>query len=150
MLEMIFANGDYPEYYYNENNNKNNNNNNDEIKKQHNYRVDVEEYVVDYKIGIEDDSDIGYGYYVDLDINTPPKLNYSKKSSVLNLPPKNYMMNKPIKYLPPIAEEEIFYKKNNNPDFKLGVSAKTTQTIFTGITFCATVAFYYFCKTHAK
>ena len=146
---MIFANGDYPEYYYNENNNNNNSNNKEIRSQQYNYRVDVEEYV-DYKIGIEDDSDIGYGYYVDLDINTPPKLNYSKKSAVLNLPPKNYMMNKPIKYLPPIAEEEIFYKNNNSPNYKMGVSAKTTQTIFTGITFCATVAFYYFCKTHAK
>lgn len=128
MLEMIFANGDFPEYYYNESDNK-------EIKIQKN----------NYRVVVEEDIDMGYGHYVDLDITTPPKLNYSKNSSVLNLPPKNYAVNKPMKYLPPIAEEEIFYKKN----VKMDVSS-TTRTIFTGITFCATVAFYYFCKTHGK
>jgi len=129
MLKMIFANSDFPEYDYYSNSNKN----------QYNYKND-------------DDQD--WGYYVDLDTPTPPTANYTKNkntSPTLNLPKKNYTTNKPVKYLP-IIEENVYHISNNinnandanNMKSYMTDDINTASSVISGVTFCATVAFYYF------
>ena len=147
MLEMIFANSDFPEYDYYSNSSKNQNN----YKKtpSSKYRVEVDEYVHhQVSININDD-DQDWGYYIDLDTSTPPTVNYLKNKNIsptLNLPKKN-ITTKPIKYLP-VIEEDIYYISNNinsnNIKSYMVDETSTTSSVISTVTFCATVAFYYF------
>ena len=137
MLEMIFASNDFPEYY---------NNISKTIQVQNNekkYRVEiVDEYV--HQVNINDEPE--WGYYIDLDTSTPPNMIYSKNknnSPVLNLPPQKYI-NKQLNYLPTI-EEEIF-GTNNSKSYTTD-KINTTSSVISGVTFCATVAFYYFYRS---
>jgi len=144
MLKFIFGNS-LPEYY-NESSHSHSKNN----KK---YIVDVDEYSHTYsnfEKNVEDEYDLGYGYYVDLDNNTPPKIQYLKNKNMptitLNLPKKNYTTNhrQRVKYLPTI-EEEIF--KTSNTKENITYDTTTTSSVVSGVTFCATIAFYYFYRT---
>ena len=141
---MIFANSGLPEFpeYYNiltPNQSRNNDKN-----PKYNVKVVVNEY--QHAINIDDEPD--WGYYVDLDNTTPPNKMYSKNkntSPTLNLH-KNYTNNKQINYLPKIEEEEVFHtNKFNNSNTKGYIADdSTTSSVISGVTFCATVAFYYF------
>jgi hypothetical protein len=139
MLKFIFGNS-LPEYYNESSHSKN--------KK---YIVDVDEYShthSNFEKNVEDDYDLGYGYYVDLDNTTPPKIQYLKNKNTptitLNLPKKNYTTNhrQQVKYLPTI-EEEIFKTTEKNITYDI----TTTSSVVSGVTFCATIAFYYFYRT---
>lgn len=153
MLEMIFANSDFPEYY------NTNSSVTREVKKQnnYNYRVNVEEYDLKYT---EEECDIGYGYYVDLDISTPPKLNrYSKNkhgttnATLLKLPQtNNYTVSQAVNYLPPIVEENYTHGHHHTTNKTKSYGEKSpltseTSSVISGVTFCATVAFYYFFRS---
>lgn len=149
MLEMIFANSDLQEYSYYLNSNE----------KQKNYRqnpspkyhVEINECMHQVSININDD-DQDWGYYVDLDTSTPPKVMYSKNINIspktLNLPKKNYI--KQINYMP-IIEEEIYHNSNhhnsNNIKNYMVDETSTTSSVISGVTFCATLAFYYFFRS---
>ena len=149
MLEMIFANSDFPEYDYYLKPNENQNN-----YKQHpcpKYHVGISECMHQVCININDD-DQDWGYYIDLDTSTPPKVNYLKNKNIsptLNLPKKN-ITTKPIKYLP-VIEEEIYYTNNhhnsNNIKSYMVDETSTTSSVISGVTFCATIAFYYFYRS---
>ena len=149
MLEMIFANSDFPEYDYYLKPNENQNN-----YKQHSspkYHVGTSECMHQVRININDD-DQDWGYYIDLDTSTPPTVNYLKNKNIsptLNLPKKN-ITAKPIKYLP-VIEEEIYYTNNqydsNNIKSYMVDEASTTSSVISTVTFCATVAFYYFYRS---
>jgi hypothetical protein len=132
MLEMIFENSDLSEYYC------------ISKPKQNNYSVEVVEH--QHVISIDDEPD--WGYYIDLDNTTPPNIIYSKNKNptpMLNLPRKNYTIEKPIKYLSTI-EEEIFNASNNSKSYIMN-DINTIPSVISGVTFCATVAFYYFYRT---
>jgi hypothetical protein len=105
-------------------------------------------------ININDD-DQDWGYYVDLDTSTPPMINYTKNKNnspmTLNLPQKRHVASKPVKYLP-VIEEEIYYTSNNinktsdanNIKSYMTSEINTTSSVISSVTFCATIAFYYF------
>ena len=149
MLEMIFANSDFPEYdYYLK---PNENQNNYKQKPCPNYHVEIDERMHQVRININDD-DQDWGYYIDLDTSTPPTVNYLKNKNIsptLNLPKKN-ITSKPIKYLP-VIEEEIYHTNNqynsNNIKSYMVDEASTTSSVISGVTFCATLAFYYFYRS---
>ena len=149
MLEMIFANSGLPEFpeYYNIStpNQTQNTKNNDYKSPKYNVKIVVNEY--QHAINIDDEPD--WGYYVDLDNTTPPNKMYSKNKNIqtLNLPKKNYTINKPIHYLPPI-EEEAFHTNSikNSKSYNI-MDESTTSSVISGVTFCATVAFYYFYRS---
>jgi hypothetical protein len=155
MLEMIFENSDFPEYdYYLK---QNENQNNYKQKPSPKYHIEVDERMHHLSISINDD-DQDWGYYIDLDTSTPPTANYSKNKNIspmtLNLPKKNYTINKPIKYLP-VIEEDIYYTSNNiksandlnNIKSYMTSEINTTSSVISGVTFCATIAFYYFFRS---
>lgn len=127
MLEMIFANGDlveFPEYYDIPSPNQMQNTNQKNDKNKYQVAINIDEH--------------DWGYYVDLDNITPPNKNLNPR---LNLPKKNYTTNKSVNYLPPI-EEEIFY--TNTKDYTADDTSTTTSSVISSVTFCATIAFYYF------
>jgi hypothetical protein len=152
MLNIIFASSDFPEYDYYSNSSKNQNN----YKKSPSpkYHVEVDEYV-HHQVSINtNDDDQDWGYYIDLDTPTPLTANYTKNKNIsptLNLPKKNYTINKPLKYLP-VIEEDIYYISNNinnandanNMKSYMTSDINTASSVISGVTFCATVAFYYF------
>ncbi len=149
---MIFANSDLPEYDYYSNSNKNQTNYKENTSPK--YHVEIDEYV-DHQVSINiNDDDQDWGYYIDLDISTPPTMKYAKNrniSQTLNLPKKNYNTNKPVKYLP-VIEEDMYYTRNNINNAKdtnnmksyMTSEINTTSSVISGVTFCATIAFYYF------
>ena len=145
MLEMIFASSDFPEYDYfksNENNYK--------VPTIPKYRVEVDEDILKVTINVNDDEP-DWGYYIDLDTSTPPTINYSKNKNsyptTLNLPKKNYnTATKPIKYLP-VIEEDIIKTNHNTRSYITDEISSSTSTVISGVTFCATVAFYYFFRS---
>ncbi len=148
MLEMIFANNDlseFPEY------------NNLQISSQVQYndkkKINVEVLVNDYQHMINIDDEPDWGYYIDLDNTTPPNKNYSKNKNtsppMLNLPKKNYTINKPIKYLPTVEEEVVHISSNNSTNKSYIIDEITSSSsVISGVTFCATIAFYYFFKKY--
>jgi hypothetical protein len=139
MLEMIFANGDFPEYYdISKPCQSQNNRNND----KNSYSIEIIEDKYQVAINIDDEPD--WGYYVDLDNTSPPNKFYSKNkypTPTLNLPQKNYIINKRINYLPRIVEEEMYGSSNLKSYIVDDIS--TTSSVISGVTFCATIAFYY-------
>jgi hypothetical protein len=140
MLEMIFANSGLTEYY----NISKPSHHTNIVEKTNKYRVEIVED--QHVISIDDEPD--WGYYVDLDNTTPPNKIYTKNknnSPTLNLPKKNYTINKQINYLPPI-EEEIFHTKNNIKSYIMD-DISTESSVISTVTFCATVAFYYFYRS---
>jgi hypothetical protein len=147
MLEFIFENNDFPEYSYYSNSNENQNSYKENISPK--YRVEIDECTHrQVSININDDEP-DWGYYVDLDTSTPPNKIYSKNKNnspmTLNLPKKNYVATKPIKYLP-VIEEEMYHTSNNTNNIKGYIKSEinTTSSVISGVTFCATIAFYYF------
>ncbi len=148
MLEMIFANNDlseFPEY------------NNLQISSQVQYndkkKINVEVLVNDYQHMINIDDEPDWGYYIDLDNTTPPNKNYSKNKNtsppMLNLPKKNYTISKPIKYLPTVEEEVVHISSNNSTNKSYIIDEITSSSsVISGVTFCATIAFYYFFKKY--
>jgi hypothetical protein len=145
MLEMIFANSDFPEYGYYSNSTSENKHRNTPPPK---YRVEIDHHLHQVSININDDEP-EWGYYIDLDTSTPPKINYSKNiyhhPKTLNLPKKNYTINKQINYLPTI-EEESFNIKNDTKSYMVD-EISATSSVISGVTFCATIAFYYFYRS---
>lgn len=149
MLEMIFANSDIAEYNYYLNSNEKQNNYRENPSPK--YHVEINECMHQVSININDDEP-DWGYYVDLDTSTPPKVMYSKNinisPSTLNLPKKNYI--KQINYMP-IIEEEIYHTNNhhnsNNIKSYMVDETSTTSSVISGVTFCATLAFYYFYRS---
>jgi len=143
MLEMIFANCDlqeFPEYY--NISHQSQSQDNDKTQK-YNVKVLINEY--QHVINIDDEPD--WGYYIDLDNTTPPNKKYSKNKNLpptLNLPKKNYTINKPVNYLPPI-EEEIFHTNNTKSYITDDISSPSS--VISSVTFCATIAFYYFYRS---
>lgn len=150
MLEMIFANSDIAEYNYYLNSNEKQNNYRENPSPK--YHVEINECMHQVSININDDEP-DWGYYVDLDTSTPPKVMYSKNINIspntLNLPKKNYI--KQINYMP-IIEEEILYHTNNHHNSNniksyMVDETSTTSSVISGVTFCATLAFYYFYRS---
>jgi hypothetical protein len=143
MLEMIFANCDlqeFPEYY--NISHQSQSQDNDKTQK-YNVKVLINEY--QHVINIDDEPD--WGYYIDLDNTTPPNKKYSKNKNLpptLNLPKKNYTINKPIHYLPPIEEEILHTNINIDTKSYIMDDISTTSSVLSSVTFCATIAFYYF------
>jgi hypothetical protein len=143
MLEMIFANSDlveFPEYYdiskprQSQNTTKNNDKNT--------YSIEIIEQEYQVAINIDDEAD--WGYYVDLDNTTPPNIYSKNKNTIpmLNLPKKNYTINKAVNYLPTI-EEDMFHTNTNLKSYIMD-DISTTSSVISSVTFCATIAFYYF------
>jgi len=146
MLEMIFANSGLPEYY-----NISHPNQTQDNDKPIKYNVNV--VVNDYQHMINIDDEPDWGYYIDLDNTTPPNKNYSKNKNtsppMLNLPKKNYTINKPIKYLPTVEEEVVHISSNNSTNKSYIIDEITSSSsVISGVTFCATIAFYYFFKKY--
>jgi hypothetical protein len=152
MLEMIFENSELPEYGYCLNEVKNNYRQHQQSPKFH---VEIVEHV-HHQVNInKNDDELEWGYYIDLDTSTPPNAIYSKNKNTyptLNLPKKNYTIVNPMKYMPTI-EEETHYANKNNANMNINTNANTksyidevstTSTVISGVTFCATIAFYYF------
>lgn len=133
MLEMIFENSNLSDYYCISKSKQNND------KK---YSVEIVKY--QHVISIDDEPD--WGYYIDLDNETLPNKKYlknkKKSSSTLDSPQKKYITNKPINYLPPI-EEGIFHTNNNIKSYIMD-DISTASSVVSVISFCATIAFYYF------
>jgi hypothetical protein len=141
---MIFANGDFPEYY---DISKPCQSQNTQNSYKNNYSIEIIEHEYQVAINIGDEPD--WGYYVDLDNTSPPNKIYSKNKNpvpTLNLPQKNYTINKPIKYLPTIEEDMFHTNTNTNINLKNYTveETRTASSIISGVTFCATVVFYYF------
>jgi len=145
MLEIIFENSDFPEYDYYSNKNQTSYR---EKKSSPKYHIEFDE-CIHHQVSVNiNDDDLDWGFYVDLDTLTPPTVNYSKNKNnspmTLNLPKKNYVTTKPIKYLP-VIEEEMYHANNtNNIKGYIKSEINTTSTVISGVTFCATIAFYYF------
>jgi hypothetical protein len=148
MLEMIFENSDLGDYDYYLNENQNNYKEKNQIPK---YHVEIDEHIHQVSINVNEvnDDELDWGYYIDLDTYTPPNKNYSKSknsSPMLNLPKKNYTTStKPVKYLPTI-EEEMYHKCNKGNKGKSYIvdDSDAASSVISGVTFCATIAFYYF------
>lgn len=166
MLQMIFQNEDLMDdykHYYNKDYNHNQNDNqnyNDDYSLRHNKKIIKNNYY--YNSYVESNNDDEWGFYVEIDYQTPPKHIFPKKNkntvicSHYNY--NNETQQKNVNYLHEIHEEynsdddqfilDMDLPPHHSNDKPNNYKEKISKNIFSGLTICAltTASIYFYNK----